>query len=127
MFHIDEDVAKILPMICYGSLHCCRPENQCPDNHGDCNTDDDCLGNLGHFCGVKNCNKNGGNWDAEDDCCQRRCTPDSPCQIGEGHCESNNDCLDPSWQSCVNDNCLRTDHFPTANFPLNLAEKYFHG
>ena len=33
-----------LPMDCYGSEHCCRPENQCDVHEGDCNEDKDCQG-----------------------------------------------------------------------------------
>ena len=43
-FHIDYETANNLPMDCYGSEHCCRPENQCNLNEGDCNTDEDCIG-----------------------------------------------------------------------------------
>ena len=31
-------------MDCYGSEHCCRPENQCDLHEGDCNEDKDCTG-----------------------------------------------------------------------------------
>ena len=34
-------------------------------------------------CGHNNCGKEGGLWDAEDDCCQRRCTEDRPCEQGQ--------------------------------------------
>lgn len=37
----------------------------------------------------KGANRNGGFWDEDDNCCQRRCTPDAPCDQGEGICETN--------------------------------------
>ena len=56
LLHVMEQIARYalqkhfygcfqsLPMDCYGSEHCCRPENQCDLYEGDCNTDNDCLG-----------------------------------------------------------------------------------
>ena len=37
----------------------------------------------------KGANRNGGFWDEDDNCCQRRCTPDAPCDQGQGICETN--------------------------------------
>ena len=75
-------------------LHsCCGPEwrRLCNEGEGDCDTDDQCSGNL--ECGTNNCAvKTGGYWDGEDDCCQRRCSADRPCGQGKGeshHDESN--------------------------------------
>ena len=51
---------------CNGGNSCCTPTNPCPKNQGDCDTDNDCKGNL--ICGKNNCPKNTGH-STYDDCC----------------------------------------------------------
>lgn len=123
---VDVTVLESLPRNCRGGEHCCRPDNKCALNTGDCNHDHDCQGVS--ICGKDNCPiKSGGRWDAEDDCCERRCTPDHPCNEGEGHCESDSDCIKPGWAKCGNDLCLNTQYFPTAKYPNNSAWFGFTG
>ena len=50
---------------CYGDDSCCQPYNQCSIGQGDCDTDEDCKGNL--VCGNNNCDGKG--FDNTDDCC----------------------------------------------------------
>ena len=89
---VDVTVLETLPRTCRGGEHCCRPDNPCPLDSGDCNHDHDCQGVM--ICGTDNCPiKTGGRWDDTDDCCERRCTPDHPCREGEGHCEYDSDCI----------------------------------
>ena len=45
---------------------CCKPSNQCLEGQGDCDKNDDCLGNL--LCGDNNCNRQLG-FSASNDCC----------------------------------------------------------
>ena len=51
---------------CNGGNGCCTPTNPCPENQGDCDSDNDCRGNL--KCGEDNCPKNTGH-SKYDDCC----------------------------------------------------------
>ena len=52
----------------YGGNKCCSYTNQCPENQGDCDSDNDCQ--LGLKCGTNNCPKD---WKwidvVDDDCC----------------------------------------------------------
>ena len=45
---------------------CCTPSNQCDIREGDCDSDNDCRGNL--KCGVNNCPANR-KFSSSDDCC----------------------------------------------------------
>ena len=45
---------------------CCKPSNQCLEGQGDCDYNDDCLGNL--RCGDDNCDKKLG-FSSSSDCC----------------------------------------------------------
>ena len=47
-----------------GNNDCCRPDKPCVEGEGDCDTDDDCLGEL--VCGKQNCL-----WGDRDDCCRQ--------------------------------------------------------
>ena len=116
---VEVNAAETLPRTCRGGEHCCRADNPCPLNSGDCNKDQDCQGTM--ICGKDNCPYSGGRWDDEDDCCERRCTPDHPCREGEGHCEADADCVNSGWARCGNDLCLNTQYFPTAKYPNNTA------
>merc|ERR1719290_227182 len=53
---------------CCGGDDCCTPDNQCGVSEGDCDTDNDCQGNL--TCGKNNCPANDDNYDGTDDCCE---------------------------------------------------------
>ena len=48
--------------------YCCSPFNKCPIDHGDCDSDADCLSGL--KCGIDNCRMEWGFiWNS--DCCYR--------------------------------------------------------
>ena len=51
-----------LGRVCRGGDQCCRPDNQCGEGAGDCDTDQDCAGLL--VCGSNNCGQAGGRWAA---------------------------------------------------------------
>ena len=48
-----------------GDDNCCKPDKLCGVGEGDCDTDDDCSGDL--KCGTDNC---GTGFPSEFDCCQ---------------------------------------------------------
>ena len=131
IFHVNQVAAQELRLYCHGSEHCCRPENQCDRNEGDCNTHEDCKGT--YLCGTDNClnlgveGRGGGNWDDQDDCCERLCTPDRPCLQGQGDCDTNNDCQRPTWMSCVHDSCSNNQWFPLDTYPNNTMDVYLEG
>ena len=77
---VDDDKVEELEMKCRGGEHCCvrNDVKMCGLGEGDCNHDHDCDGAL--VCGSNNCNKQGGLWDLNDDCCQHRCSAQSPCK-----------------------------------------------
>ena len=126
VFHTRLSMMSSLNLQCYGGEHCCRPENMCVVNEGDCNTEADCDG-WGFVCGINNClelgesNRVGGLWDQQDDCCERRCTPEHPCPRGHGHCESDSDCATPTLNKCEASGCLDSAYFPVADYPNNTA------
>ncbi len=128
---MDIELAAQLPFNCYGSEGCCHPGNLCDLNEGDCDDEDDCQGH-GLTCGTNNClslgiaNRNGGQWDSNDDCCERRCTLGHQCLQGDGDCDSDNDCDRPTWQTCESKGCLDRNFFPLATFPNNTADKYIN-
>ena len=128
-FYLDIEESKKLPVICYGTENCCNPSNPCPIYHGDCSSDADCIG-IQNICGKNNCqnfgfgNRTRGNWDEEDDCCEKRCTPEHPCQQGYGDCDTDDDCENPNWQTCVAKSCLNPTYFPVSKFPKNIPEMY---
>ena len=43
---------------------CCTPSNPCYEGYGDCDRDEDCVGDL--VCGVDNC---GPSFSSIEDCC----------------------------------------------------------
>ena len=55
---------------CAGGDSCCTVENPCGEWEGDCDSDEECSGNL--FCS-RTCGPRvvslGGDWDITDDCC----------------------------------------------------------
>ena len=55
---------------CHGGDSCCTVENPCGEWEGDCDSDEECSGNL--FCS-RTCGSSvvslGGDWDIADDCC----------------------------------------------------------
>ena len=58
-------------MKCLGTwARCCTEDNPCTEGDGDCDTDDQCIGQL--RCGENNCGLNGtiGYFEAESDCCE---------------------------------------------------------
>jgi hypothetical protein len=124
-----ESVPK-LPMHCRGGHHCCNKDhlNMCLEGEGDCNSDTDCAGVL--KCGNNNCLSfhpaGGGQWDAEDDCCERKCTPQHPCNIGGGQCLTDADCINPGWAKCGLGKCLNTTYFPRDVFIYNTPTHGFH-
>ena len=80
---VSLSAAKSLDRYCRGGEHCCQRDNKnlCKEGKGDCNSDLECEGLL--ECGNNNCDRSGGLWDSEDDCCQRRCTSERPCDHGK--------------------------------------------
>ena len=56
---------------CNGENHnCCTKWNPCQEYEGDCDSDDQCIGDL--RCGENNCPLHGRDWDDDDDCCEVR-------------------------------------------------------
>ena len=49
-----------------GGGSCCKPSKQCLEGEGDCDENNDCIGNL--LCGVDNCDQRLG-FSAYSDCC----------------------------------------------------------
>ena len=47
--------------------NCCSSSNQCLEGEGNCDDNDDCIGNL--QCGQNNCDKGLGLFDSDSDCC----------------------------------------------------------
>ena len=74
------------------------------------------------MCGSNNCDKIGGEWDSEDDCCERRCSAQHPCTHAEGHCEAPADCERSGYQLC-DKKCI-SSAFPSSLFPNNTLSKY---
>jgi hypothetical protein len=109
---------------------CCSIENPCKEREGDCDSNDECEGDL--RCGENNCNKihpaNPANFDALADCCvQPRacdwsgtsntdtwscCTDSEPCEENEGDCDSDVQCIDELI--CGDNNCISVN--PNLNF-----------
>ena len=56
--------------MCEGGDDCCNRTNKCGVGEGDCDSDDDCKGNL--VCGADNCR--GSTFDPNDDCCSPEAT-----------------------------------------------------
>ena len=58
---------------CDGGDSCCRPDNPCLENEGDCDENEDCLGEL--VCGAGTGNDNNcpakATFESTDDCCYR--------------------------------------------------------
>ena len=58
---------------CDGGDSCCRPDNPCLENEGDCDENEDCLGEL--VCGSGTGNDNNcpakATFESTDDCCYR--------------------------------------------------------
>jgi hypothetical protein len=127
-FHVAFDVTKNVKLVCYGGDHCCRPENPCVLNEGDCNSEHDCTG-WANICGINNClklgisNRLGSLWTTEDDCCERRCTPEHPCPQSIGDCDADIDCQRPTWQKCEPNGCLNRNYFPLDQFPNNTIDR----
>ena len=58
-------IQKILENRCSGwNYDCCTPTNPCLDGQGDCDRNEDCVGNL--ICGVDNC---GPSFSSIENCC----------------------------------------------------------
>ena len=113
-------IFRSLSMTCRGGDSCCSPSQPCSSGQGDCDHDNQCANTL--VCGNNNCNKQGGLWDSEDDCCERRCTPGNPCTHAEGHCQSSSDCERNGFHVC---NKYCTDGtFDAQRFPNNTLTKY---
>ena len=71
----------------------------CGENDGDCDSDDDCMGNS--TCGTNNCPIDLG-FESNVDCCytsmpgdENFCTVKSPCKENEGDCDSHDECDGP--------------------------------
>ena len=59
-----------LALGCNGGDSCCTKDKKCSEEQGDCDSDDECQEGLS--CGTDNCSKKeGGDWDAADDCCYK--------------------------------------------------------
>merc|ERR1711970_1695775 len=59
---------------CKGGDSCCSVGSPCQAGEGDCDSDDQCVGDL--QCGENNCDRKGySSFDAGDDCCQRPVCP----------------------------------------------------
>merc|ERR1711939_214497 len=103
------------PVYCDGGDTCCTYDFPCGDGEGDCDTDDDCIGDL--RCGTDNCDRGRFPFDSTDDCCyppipvllpgcsgdDNCCTPENPCYDGEGDCDTDRDCVGDL--RCGVDNC----------------------
>jgi hypothetical protein len=47
---------------------CCSTEEPCGLGEGDCDVDEECIGNL--VCGTNNCRQDGSGFTRQADCCQ---------------------------------------------------------
>ena len=111
---------RSLPKTCRGGDSCCSASQPCSAGQGDCDQDSQCEDTL--VCGNNNCGRIGGEWDSEDDCCERRCFPSQQCSHAEGHCEYDSDCERSGYHVC-NKDCI-SGAFPTAQYPNNTLSKY---
>ena len=88
-----------------GGVSCCTSSNQCREGEGDCDSDDECLGNLkcGQGNGLDdNCDASSG-FGQFDDCCYAPncadgsvgdcCSSYNQCGGGEGDCDTDDDCI----------------------------------
>lgn len=98
---------------------CCTPSTPCPEEHGDCDTDDDCGIDL--RCGDNNCKDFHPLAGEKDDCCVkqdytppakpsylpnpawRRCSYEKQCGEKEGDCSGDWTCRGPL--KCGSNNC----------------------
>jgi len=87
---------------------CCTKEKPCDVGEGDCDTNDQCRGQL--VCGSNNCPKDGFDWDSGDDCCFNfeekpaadKCKKTKDCEEGHGDCDDG-DCKE--GLVCGKNNC----------------------
>ena len=63
-------IAATVASNCNGGDSCCSAENRCTLGDGDCDSDDECAGDL--VCGDDNCFMQGQAWNSGDDCCVLR-------------------------------------------------------
>merc|ERR1712126_338253 len=81
---------------CNGGDSCCSSSNICREGEGDCDSNNDCLGDL--VCGRENCG-GGPTFEALDDCCRTPCNGDDSCcswtlcHEGEGDCDVDDECI----------------------------------
>ena len=104
---------------------CCSASRPCVEGEGDCETDQECRGQL--VCGNNNCKQFGDVFHPKDDCCVKPteefnnivdlsarcqgrnvdqgkcCTASRPCVEGEGDCENDQECS--GELVCGNNNC----------------------
>lgn len=87
---------------------CCTKEKPCDVGEGDCDTNEQCRGQL--VCGSNNCPKDGFNWNYGDDCCfnfeekpaKDKCKKTKDCGEGHGDCDKG-DCKE--GLVCGKNNC----------------------
>jgi len=89
--------------------NCCGNPSKCTLGQGDCDSDDDCYGDL--VCGIDNC----GGSESDADCCMVLqcdgsqtawdcCSSSKQCQENEGDCDGDDDCH--GNLVCGKDNCI---------------------
>ena len=66
---------------------CCSIEQPCLADDGDCDSDDECIGDL--ICGENNCQDD---TTLYEDCCTRPCTQEQPCGDGASGCQVDDQC-----------------------------------
>merc|ERR1712133_90813 len=123
-------------------VECCSADVPCGLGEGDCDSDDECSGDL--VCGTNNCITTGTDFTPQADCCELPSTPgfgnpnclpsaipefaithkqrnghlkeccseEHPCGVGEGDCDNDNEC--EGELTCGKNNC--------ANFPSPRAD-----
>jgi len=123
-------------------VDCCSTDIPCGLGEGDCDTDDECAGDL--VCGTNNCITQGTDFTGHADCCELPSTPgfgnpnclpsaipefaithkqrnkqlkeccseEHPCGVGEGDCDRDNEC--EGELTCGKNNC--------AGFPSPKAD-----
>ena len=106
-------ISEVEGMRCLGDwARCCTEVNPCIEGDGDCDNDDQCVGDL--RCGQNNCGLNGtlGHFEAGSDCCEdfeewTEWSQTSPCQIGHEQAPDNFSFY-AFWQrSCSGGKCQR--------------------
>ena len=77
---------------------CCSIEQPCLAGDGDCDSDDECIGDL--ICGENNCKDD---TTVYEDCCVEACTRERPCGEGVSGCREDEQCSGSLL--CGSNNC----------------------